>query len=206
MSADDISAMPRPSNQPPDQFDWVLVDRDGTLIESVHYLSDPTEVKLFPQTVPSLQTFARLGLKVAVITNQSGIGRRIYSETDMNAVNDQMVALMNAGGAGVDGIFHCPHIPEDHCLCRKPATELAQNAADQFGFKVEHSVVIGDNISDVEMGWHLGVPSMLVRTGLGSQYEAQVNSAGGIVVDDILQAAETIETMITNTGTEFPGA
>ena len=198
--------MSGPANRPPDQIDWVLVDRDGTLIESVHYLSDPAQVKLFPQTVPSLQTFARLGLKVAVITNQSGIGRGLYSESEMNAVNDEMVALMSAGGVGVDGVFHCPHTPEDHCHCRKPATELAQNAADQFGFNVQHSVVIGDNISDVEMGWQLGVPSLLVRTGLGTQYEAQVNSAGGIVVNDILQAAETIETMITNIGTEFPRA
>jgi D-glycero-D-manno-heptose 1,7-bisphosphate phosphatase len=206
LSVEDPSAAPRPSHRLPDQIDWVMVDRDGTLIEYVRYLSDPAQVKLFPQTVTSLQKFARLGLKVAVITNQAGIGRGEYAESDLNAVNDQMLSLMQAAGVGVDRIFHCPHAPEEHCPCRKPATELAQNAADQFGFKMEHSVVIGDNISDVEMGWHLGVPSMLVRTGLGSQYEAQVNSAGGIVVDDILQAAETIETMISDTGTESPGA
>jgi len=206
LSHENFSHNESPTNHLPKRIALVLVDRDGTLIERVDYLSDPNQVKLFPGTIPSLRTFAKLGLRVAVITNQSGIGRGLYSDSDMNAVNDRMLALFQAEGVGVDGIFYCPHTPDEHCSCRKPGTGLAQNAADQLGFDVEHTVVIGDNISDIEMGWQIGVPSILVQTGLGNEFKDQVKLAGGIVVADILQAALQIEKMITSTSMESPDA
>ena len=99
---------------------FVLLDRDGTIIIEREYLSDPQQVELVPGASEALRRLRQIGLGLAVITNQSGVGRGYCDAGRVALVHGRMCALLAAEGAYLDGIYVCPHTPEDGCSCRKP--------------------------------------------------------------------------------------
>jgi D-glycero-D-manno-heptose 1,7-bisphosphate phosphatase len=170
---------------------FVLLDRDGTLIVERHYLSRPEDVQLLPGALAGLQRLRQLGLGLVVITNQSGIGRGYFDQAALDAVHARLRQLLQDGGVHLDGIYVCPHGPEDGCACRKPATGLVRQAAAELGFEPAEAFVIGDKASDVEMGRRLGATTLLVRTGYGREHE-QGKVQADFVVDDLGAVAEVI--------------
>ncbi|HEX7239268.1 MAG TPA: HAD-IIIA family hydrolase, partial [Longimicrobiaceae bacterium] len=100
----------------------VFLDRDGTVIHDAHYLADPEGVRLLPGAAEAVARLNRAGVPVVLVTNQSGIGRGLFSEADFRAVQDRVEALLAAGGARIDAVYHCPHAPDADppCDCRKP--------------------------------------------------------------------------------------
>jgi D-glycero-D-manno-heptose 1,7-bisphosphate phosphatase len=98
--------------------------------------------------------------------------------------------LLLGEGISLDGLYVCPHKPDDNCICRKPKLASLHKAAEDLGFKSESSIVIGDKACDIEMGRMAGALTFLVRTGYGSQLENEV--AADFVVDDLAAATEFI--------------
>src|SRR3982750_3064662 len=99
----------------------VFIDRDGTLIEEVNFLSKVEDLRIFPYTPAALATLRDNDYRVVVITNQSGIGRKIFSESEMQAIHDAIERRMPDA---VDAFYYCPHLPGDGCRCRKPTSGL----------------------------------------------------------------------------------
>ena len=113
---------------------FVLLDRDGTIIVEKHHLTDPRDVELLPGSASGLRALAELGLGLVVVTNQSVIGRGMLSIGGLGAVHDRMIAQLGEHGVSLDGIYFCPHHPDDECSCRKPGTAMVNEAAADLHF------------------------------------------------------------------------
>ena len=169
---------------------FVVLDRDGTLIEEREYLSDPDRVRLLAGVAPALRELRQMGYGLVVITNQSGIGRGFFDRAQLQRVHQRLGELLQAEGVYLDALYVCPHAPEDGCACRKPKLGLLQKAAEDLGFDMASSIVIGDKTSDIEMGGMAGAVTFLVRTGYGAQVAGEVTA--DYVVDDLAGAAAAI--------------
>ena len=146
----------------------VLLDRDGTVIVDRHYLADPDGVELIPGAGEALARLARAGAALHLVTNQSGIGRDYYGETDFQAVQTRLLELLASFGAPITATAHCPHGPDAGCGCRKPATGLFDRLAAAHGLSPDETAVIGDKASDVAFGLAFGARlAILVTTGHG---------------------------------------
>jgi len=169
---------------------FVVLDRDGTIIEEREYLSEPEQVRLIPGAAAALREMRRMGFGLVVITNQSGVRRGFFDRAQLERVHERFKQLLDREGVHLDGLYVCPHKPDDNCPCRKPKLGLLQNAAEDLGFNMADSIVIGDKACDIEMGRMVGALTFLVRTGYGAQFENEV--AADFVVDDLAAAAQAI--------------
>jgi D-glycero-D-manno-heptose 1,7-bisphosphate phosphatase len=177
---------------------YVILDRDGTLIVERHYLSDPAQVELLPGTVKGLQLLAQFGLGLIMVTNQSGIGRGYFSKARLEEVHERVKELLAEHEILLDGIYVCPHVPEDDCPCRKPRAGLVAVAAAELGFDPSAGFVIGDKPCDIELGQAVRARTFLVRTGYGAKHEAEATTQADYVVDNILEAAEIISQLVAS--------
>ena len=120
-----------------------------------------------------------------MVSNQSGIARGLFQARDLERVNERMSSLLAERGATLDGIFVCPHRPEDGCECRKPAPGLAHDAAERLGAATEGGLVIGDKDCDIGLGAAVGATTVLVRTGYGAKTEREGSVRPDFIVDDL---------------------
>jgi D-glycero-D-manno-heptose 1,7-bisphosphate phosphatase len=137
----------------------VLLDRDGTLIVHKPYLSDPDEVELLPGTVEGLRLLKEAGFLLAVVSNQSGVGRGYFGAEQVEAVNARLSELLRAEGISLDGVYWCPHRPDEGCACRKPKTGMLLQACADLGVDVADCTVVGDSDCDVALAHVLGLPA-----------------------------------------------
>lgn len=171
---------------------FVVLDRDGTIIEERNYLSDPAQVKLIPGAAAALRDLRRLGFGLVVITNQSGIGRGFFDETRLGQVHERIRELLRPEDIWFDGLYVCPHTPEDNCECRKPRVGLMRKAAQELSFELSESIVVGDKASDIEMGRQVGALTFLVRTGYGEKFAAEGALSVDHIVDDLAGVARIV--------------
>ncbi|MEO8199451.1 MAG: HAD family hydrolase [Gemmatimonadota bacterium] len=144
----------------------VFFDRDGTLIDDPGYLNDPEGVRLKPDAIESVRRVAAAGFLAIVVTNQSGIARGLLTIETYHAIERRVDALLAQGGARLDAHYFCPHLPDisGPCPCRKPGTQLFQQAAEQFGIDFTRSWWIGDKMRDVEPAVVLGGRGILLAS------------------------------------------
>ena len=135
---------------------WLLLDRDDTILDDPGYLSDPAAIKFLPGAIEGLRLFHQNHWPIVVITNQSGIGRGYFGEAEVEAVHDRFVELLQAEGIEIAGIYLCPHAPDEGCQCRKPEPALAEQAATELGLDLKRAVMVGDKLSDLELGRNIG--------------------------------------------------
>ncbi len=148
----------------------LFTDRDGVLNQdSDDYISSINEIVMIPDAAEALRPFSQKQIPIFIISNQSGIGRGYYSETEAKLMFDKVIRNLEAQGVHISDYYYCPHIPEDNCPCRKPNPALFEKAALEHGFDLSQTAFIGDNLSDYEAAKCLGIPFFLVNTGKGEK-------------------------------------
>ena len=110
----------------------IFLDRDGVINVDTGYVYRVEDFKVINGVYESLSFFSKIGFKLIVITNQSGIGRGFYSENDFFNLSQYMTALFKKSSIDITDIFYCPHLPTDNCLCRKPRTGLIDSAVLKY--------------------------------------------------------------------------
>ncbi|HEX3672120.1 MAG TPA: HAD family hydrolase [Candidatus Cybelea sp.] len=130
----------------------VLFDRDETIVVDVPFNGDPERVEPAPNARALLDRLRTMGLPLAIVSNQSGIGRGFVTSEQVDAVNRRVDELLGPFA----GFFVCPHAPEDACECRKPKAKLILDAARALGVEPSCCVVVGDRESDVEAARNAG--------------------------------------------------
>lgn len=167
----------------------VFIDRDGTLIEEVNFLSRTEDLRLFPYTQESIELLLTHGYMVVVVTNQSGIGRNLYSVADMHAIHE---AIQEQLSGALNGFYFCPHLPDEGCECRKPSLGMIKAACEDFEIDLENSWMIGDKKLDVETGKNAGIRTAMVMTGYGRNHITQLDWQPDIVAETLLDAVKRI--------------
>ncbi|HYA88738.1 MAG TPA: HAD family hydrolase, partial [Nitrospirota bacterium] len=139
------------------------------------------DLRLIPGAGAAIKRLNESGLKVVLVTNQSGIARGYFSESLLHEIHARLEQMLRDEGARLDAIYYCPHHPTagnsdytKECDCRKPRTGLINRAARDLEIDVKRSFVVGDKWSDVELGRRAGAHAILVRTGYGSRDEESV--------------------------------
>jgi D-glycero-D-manno-heptose 1,7-bisphosphate phosphatase len=152
----------------------VFIDRDGTLTEEVGYVNHPSRLRLLPRSAQAIRRLNEAGVAAVVVTNQAGIARGYFSEDVLHAVNDALVSQLKDAGAHLDGIYVCPHHPQEgeppfraDCDCRKPKPGLLVRAAAELTLDLRGSTMVGDKASDLVPARTVGARGVLVLTGYG---------------------------------------
>jgi len=171
----------------------VFLDRDGVIIKEKGFVFEPDDVVLVDAAAEAIIRMSSMGLKIVVLTNQSGIGRGLFNEESYKKVLRRMVQLLEKSGARLDGVYHCPHAPWEGCDCRKPKPGLALKAAKDLGISLSRSFVVGDKRSDMELARAIGSKGILVRTGYGLRTEMEGNPVWDAVANSIVGAVEVIQ-------------
>jgi D-glycero-D-manno-heptose 1,7-bisphosphate phosphatase len=164
----------------------VFFDRDGTINTEVDFLRKPEELVLIPKAAQAIREANQLGVKVFVITNQSGIARGFLTEKDLSAIHTQLhQQILRDAGAKIDAIYYCPHHPEFgkppynvDCTCRKPGIGMLTKAADEFHIDLHRSFLVGDRFADIKAGKSAGCTTYLVQTGYGIAEQEECVSSG----------------------------
>ena len=167
---------------PTDSRRAVFFDRDGTLMEDTHYCADPALVRVFDGVPEALRSLKRAGFGVFVITNQSGIGRGLISQSQYDAVAEEF--LSQAGSDSIDASYYCPDVPGVPSTCRKPEPGMVLAAAAEHAIDLAASYFVGDKVADVECGRRAGTRTILVLTGYGATEE----TAADLVCRDAAEA------------------
>jgi D-glycero-D-manno-heptose 1,7-bisphosphate phosphatase len=173
----------------------VFLDRDGTLIEERHYLSDPDQVVVYPGAADGLRMLQNAGFILFLVTNQSGVGRGYYTMADVHRVHERLMERLASGVAPFRDIYIAPEAPDQPSLGRKPSPHFLFDARDRFGVDLGSSYMVGDKWIDLECGWNAGVKKcLLVRTGYGAECEriGDLRLEQAVVVDDLTAAAHWI--------------
>ncbi len=175
----------------------VFLDRDGTLIREVNYLSEIGQIELLPTVAAGLKLLRAHGFKLLMVTNQSVVGRGLLSELGLAKIHAEIINRLAQQGATLDGIYYCPHHPTEArgeyrmvCDCRKPRTGMIESAAADFQIDPAISYVVGDQLTDFQLARAVGATGLL----LGSSVVTEGEMAGENipVVADLGAAAEWI--------------
>jgi len=154
-----------------------FIDRDGTLVVERGYLADREEVELLPGVPHALRELSAAGMRLVVVSNQSGVGRGFFPRRRVYEAMARLRELLRLHGVEIDAIYFCPHRPEHGCRCRKPGTELLEQAAANLNLALPKSVMIGDKLLDAATGQNARGRGILVQTGYGADEAAR--PAGG---------------------------
>ncbi|MEU7848172.1 HAD-IIIA family hydrolase [Micromonospora parva] len=173
------------ASPPPVLYDAVLLDRDGTLIEDVPYNGDPEKVRPVPGARAALDRLRAAGLRLAIVTNQSGLARGYFTGEQMRAVHARVEELLGP----FDAWLVCPHDDADGCDCRKPAPGLVHAAARELGTTASRCVLVGDIGRDVAAALAAGAAGVLVPTPVTRPEEI---AAAGWVASDLPSAVDEI--------------
>lgn len=147
----------------------IFIDRDGVIIENrADYVRTWRDVSIFPDALTALARLAASPYKIVIVTNQSGIGRGLIPPRTAEQINQRLLGIIHAAGGRIDGVYLCPHTPEENCACRKPRPGLILQAGRELSLDLSHSIMIGDALSDIQAGQAAGISrNVLVLTGRG---------------------------------------
>jgi len=174
----------------------VFLDRDGTLNIDSGYLKSPDDLTVLPGVGAALAKLKQAGARLIVVTNQSGVGRGYFTSKDLEAIHSKLRLLLAEDGVTLDGLYFCPHHPDDRCNCRKPARGMVDRALAELHVDLSRAYVVGDSARDVELARQVGAKGLLVMTGpSGAEALADLTArdlSPDHVADDLSQAVEWI--------------
>jgi D-glycero-D-manno-heptose 1,7-bisphosphate phosphatase len=146
----------------------IFLDRDGVIIENLDgYVRSWNDVTFIPGALESLAAMAATPYAIVIATNQAGVGRGLIPLTEAEAINERLCDEIIRAGGRVDGLYMCPHRPEDECECRKPRPGMLRRAAYELALDLSRSWMIGDALTDLQAGKAAGAHTLLVLTGRG---------------------------------------
>ena len=148
----------------------VILDRDGVInYDSDQYIKSPAEWRPIPGSIEAIARLHQGGWRIAVATNQSGIGRGLFDMATLNAINDKMMEMVFRQGGRIDALFFCPHTAAESCGCRKPRTGMFEEIAARFHTDLKGVPVVGDSLKDLQAADAVGAQPLLVLTGKGTR-------------------------------------
>ena len=146
----------------------VILDRDGVVnFDSDQYIKSPAEWRPIPGSIEAIARLNQNGYRIAIATNQSGIGRGLFDMATLNAINDKMMEMVFRQGGRIDAVFFCPHTAVENCECRKPKTGLYEEIAARFHTELKGVPCVGDSLKDLQAAETVGGLPILVLTGKG---------------------------------------
>ena len=148
----------------------LFLDRDGVIIENrLNYVRSWQDVEIYPQAISALARIATAPYRILIVTNQSAVGRGIISLDEAWDINNRLIKVIVMSGGRIDGVYMCPHAPQDGCSCRKPKPGLLLQAEQEHKLDMSKSILIGDALTDLLAGQSSSVRNLaLVRTGRGA--------------------------------------
>lgn len=164
----------------------VFLDRDGTLMEEVEYCDDPARVRVLPGVREALERLKAAGYLTIVITNQSGIGRGLFTDEQYRAVEAEFIRQI--GRKSIDATYYCPDAPGVLSSRRKPEPGMVSEAALEFDIDLRNSFFVGDKAADIECGRRAGTRTILVLTGYGREQQCEPD----FVTEDLPAAAQLV--------------
>ena len=176
----------------------LFLDRDGTLVKEVNYLTRVDQLQMLDSSAEALRLAHAAGMATVLITNQSAVARGMLAEADLHVIHRRLSEMIVEQGGILDAVYYCPHHPEGSvpeyiasCQCRKPQPGLIRRAARELGLDLPGSLMVGDTLKDVEAGQRAGCTAVLVETGYGIHEAAQIEPGGTVpdfIAPDLLAA------------------
>lgn len=172
----------------------IILDRDGVINQdSDAFIKSPEEWIPIPGSLEAITRLNRAGYTVVVATNQSGVGRGYYDLDTLAAIHEKMNTLLAEAGGRIEGIFFCPHGPDDGCDCRKPRPGLMHQIRERFETDLQGVPAIGDSLRDLQAAAAVGARPILVLTGKGEKTRQQLAGGSPVpVYDDLAQAVDEL--------------
>jgi D-glycero-D-manno-heptose 1,7-bisphosphate phosphatase len=172
----------------------VILDRDGVInFDSDQYIKSPAEWRPIPGSIEAIARLHQGGFRIAVATNQSGIGRGLFDMATLNAINDKMMEMVFRQGGRIDALFFCPHTATEECGCRKPKTGMLEEIAARFHTELKGCFLVGDSLKDLQAAAAVGAQPVLVLTGKGQRTRADGDlPRKTLVFADLAEAARHI--------------
>ena len=162
----------------------IILDRDGVINQdSDDYIRGVSDWKPIPGSIEAIADLSRAGYRIAIATNQSGLSRGYFTLDDLEEIHTLLRRRVEEYGGTIDGIFYCPHLPEEDCTCRKPATGLLLAIENELQESARGAPFIGDSLKDLQAARAFGCLPILVTTGKGSRTLASLR-AGETNLDD----------------------
>ena len=151
----------------------VILDRDGVINhDSDQYIKSPAEWRPIPGSIEAIARLHQGGWRIAVATNQSGVGRGLFDMATLNAINDKMMEMVFRQGGRIDALFFCPHTAAESCGCRKPRTGMLEEIGERFHTDLKGVPLVGDSLKDLQAADAVGAQPLLVLTGKGPRTQA----------------------------------
>tara|TARA_E500000331_G_scaffold138353_2_gene135159 strand:- start:95245 stop:95835 length:591 start_codon:yes stop_codon:yes gene_type:complete len=148
----------------------IILDRDGVINKnSKEYIKNKDEWVSIQGSIKAISKLYNNGFKIVIVTNQSGIGRGLFSEIELREIHLKMTLEIESHGGSIEGIYFCPHKPDDNCICRKPKIGLIKILEDDLKIKAKNAILIGDSHSDIVLANSIEALPILVKTGNGKE-------------------------------------
>lgn len=173
----------------------IILDRDGVINEnSPDYIKSPEEWVPIPGSLEAIARLCRAEYRIVIVTNQSGIGRGLFTIDTLNRIHTRMLEHIRQKGGEIDAIMICPHAPGDNCECRKPKPGMFLELARRLKINLNQVPAVGDSLRDIEAAQAADASPVLVRTGQGLHSIEQNSSQGALgavpVFDNLAEFAD----------------
>ncbi|MFH1684481.1 MAG: HAD family hydrolase [Candidatus Margulisiibacteriota bacterium] len=166
----------------------IFLDRDGTINEDVGDLFSIEKLRFIPHAIEALKILQEEFL-LFIVTNQSGIGKNIFSQEEFVRFNKHFNYLLNKEGVIIKKTYYCPHIKEEDCACRKPKPYFLKEADQEYNIDLTNSYVLGDHPHDIEMAQAVGANAIYLLTGHGKKHKKELSAKPDLVANDLYEAA-----------------
>ena len=171
----------------------IFLDRDGVINASPsaqkRYITSTDQFRFLPGVLPALRALHAKNKKVVVLSNQAGVGRGWMSASDLQAIHRDMRQRIRKAGGHLHAVYTCPHAPSAGCSCRKPKLGLFHRARRRFSIDPKQSFLIGDNVTDIQLGKRAGCTTLLVLTGRTTRKTARSMQPAPDRIEPSLQSA-----------------
>lgn len=178
----------------------VFLDKDGTLVENLPYNVDPSQIQLAEGALEGLKLLHAAGYKLIVISNQSGVARGLFKESDLTGVEEHLKNVLKEAGVPLAGFYYCPHHPDGrlreyaiNCMCRKPRPGMLFKAAREHQINLASSWVVGDILDDIEAGRRADCSTILLDNGNETEWSLTPYRRPHYTAPNLLDAARLIE-------------